>query len=109
MSETRDRNLFHPSPAKEVYQGAVMSDAAVANVNAVVGIPKTRCKEVCAQLWLFAFGQKPIVIVFICVHLVHMTSCQSAQTLSRGSPMRARRQALGLSPAILRKSRVRCD
>lgn len=31
-----------------------------------------------------------------------------AQTHSQGAPIRARRQALGLSPAILRNSLVRC-
>ena len=46
MSETRERNLFHRSPVKPMYEGAVMDDPAAADVNTVVGKAKTRCNEV---------------------------------------------------------------
>ena len=46
MSEVRERNFFHRSPVKPMYEGAVMDDPATADVNTVVGKAETGCNEV---------------------------------------------------------------
>jgi hypothetical protein len=45
-SETCNRNFFHRSPVKGMYEGAVMDDPTATGVNAMVGISKPRRNEV---------------------------------------------------------------
>jgi hypothetical protein len=46
MSERRERNLFNRAAVEPMYQGAVMDDAAAADVDTVVSETQTRCNEV---------------------------------------------------------------
>ena len=62
MSEARERNLFHRAPAAAIGEGGVVDDGSGSHVDAVVGIAKTRRKEVCAQRWFFVCCQQSIAL-----------------------------------------------
>lgn len=46
MSKPSERDLFHRSPVKPVYEGSVVDDPAAADVDPVVGKTEARCDEV---------------------------------------------------------------
>ena len=61
VSEARERNLFHRSPAPGTGKRTVVDDSAAAHIDAVVCIGETRCNEVRAQRWRFGFCQQTVV------------------------------------------------
>jgi len=66
VSEPRKRNLFHRATPPARTEGTVVDDAAIADVDAVMGEAETRRDEMRAQRGLFVARQKSIVLLFAC-------------------------------------------
>ena len=61
LSELRDGNLFHRSPAQATRERAIVDDTSVANMDSMVVETGTRRNEVRAQRWFFVFGEEPVI------------------------------------------------
>ena len=61
LSELREKNLFHWSPAQATRERAIVDDTSLANVDSMVVETGTRRDEVRARWWFFVFGEEPVI------------------------------------------------